>query len=58
VVAGLVGWWQWSAGVELETPLRWWGLVVAFYAAEWLVINMRFGPRVHTFTMMAVPLVV
>ncbi len=58
VVAGLVGWWQWSAGVVLERPLAWWGLLIGFIVSEWLVINMRFGGRVHTFTMGAVPMVV
>lgn len=58
ISAGLVGWWQWSAAPLLESPLRWWGLIVAFYAAEWLVVHMRFGRRVHSYTMMAVPLVV
>lgn len=59
VAAGLVGWWQWlSVAQLLESPLRWWGLLVGFYAAEWLVVHMRFGRRVHSYTMMAVPLVV
>lgn len=58
VAAGLVGWWQWSAANLLESPLRWWGLLVGFYAAEWLVVHMRFGRRVHSYTMIAVPLVV
>jgi diguanylate cyclase (GGDEF)-like protein len=58
VAAGLVGWWQWTADVLIDLPMRWWGLVIGFYAAEWLVVNVRFGRRVHTFTMMAVPLVV
>jgi len=57
VAAGLVGWWQWSTVAALDTPLRWWALLVAFYAAEWLEVQMRFGRRIHTFTMMAVPLV-
>lgn len=58
VAAGLVGWWQWSTGQLLDSPLRWWGLIVGFYVAEWLVVHMRFGRRVHSYTMMAVPLVV
>jgi diguanylate cyclase (GGDEF)-like protein len=58
VAAGLVGWWQWSVAQLLESPLRWWGLIVGFYLAEWLVVHMRFGKRVHSYTMMAVPMVV
>ncbi|MEA2001928.1 MAG: hypothetical protein U9N84_08605, partial [Actinomycetota bacterium] len=58
VAAGLVGWWQWTSGAAIDTPLRWWGLLLAFYATEWLVVQMRFGRRVHTFSMRSVPLVV
>lgn len=58
VVAGLVGWWQWSADIVIDRPLAWWGLLIAFYVSEWLVIRMRFGGRVHTFSMGTVPLVV
>ncbi len=56
--AGLVGWWQWTAVPRLDTPLEWWGLLVGFFIAEWLVIRMRFGRRIHTFSLIAVPLAV
>ncbi len=58
VAAGLTGWWQWTSRAAIDTPLRWWGLLLAFYATEWLVVQMRFGRRVHTYSMRAVPLVV
>ncbi|MDJ0923251.1 MAG: EAL domain-containing protein [Acidimicrobiia bacterium] len=58
VAAGLVGWWQWQTLARLDTPIRWWGLLIGFLAAEWLVVHMRFGRRVHTFSMIAIPLVV
>ena len=58
LAAAGVGWWQWQTIARLDTPLYWWGLVGVFYAAEWLVVRMRFGRRIHTYSMMAVPLVV
>ena len=58
VAAGLVGWWQWESAAAIDSPLAWWGLLIAFYASEWLVIAMRYGGRPLVFTMSAVPLVV
>ncbi len=58
VAAGLVGWWQWNASPLLETSIEWWGLLAGFVVAEWLVVGMRFGRRVHTFSMVTIPLVV
>jgi diguanylate cyclase (GGDEF)-like protein len=58
VGAGLVGWWQWPAMIALDTPLEWWGLAIVFYLAEWLLVHIRFGHRVHTYTMIAVPMII
>ncbi len=58
VAAGLVGWWQWGTPAIIDSPLAWWGLLVGFYASEWLVVAMRYGGRSHTFTMGGIPLVV
>lgn len=58
VAAGVIGWWQWDAPIRLETSLDWWGLLIGFVLAEWLVVGMRFGRRVYYFSMVTVPLVV
>ncbi|MCP3999202.1 MAG: EAL domain-containing protein [bacterium] len=58
VAAGLVGWWQWESTAIIDSPLAWWGLLIAFYASEWLVVATRYGGRPLVFTMSAVPLVV
>ena len=58
LAAGLVGWWQWSTAPVIDSPLAWWGLLIGFYVAEWLVVSLNFGGRAHTFTMGAVPLVI
>ncbi len=56
--AGLVGWWQWDSPAIFDSALAWWGLLIAFYASEWLVVAMRNGGQSLSFTMGAVPLVV
>jgi diguanylate cyclase (GGDEF)-like protein len=58
VAAALVGWWHWDTPAVLESSLAWWGLLLAFYASEWLGVTMRFGGRSHIFTMGAIPLVI
>jgi hypothetical protein len=58
VVAGVVGWWQWEAVPRVDTSLGWWALLAGFIVSEWLVVSMRFGRRVHSYSMVAVPLVV
>ena len=58
VAAIAVGAWQWGVGPRVDSPLMWWGLLVGLYAAEWLVVSMRYGGRAHVFTMGGIPLIV
>ena len=53
-----VGWWLMDVDSVLQPPLPWWALAVAFYAAEWLVVHLRFGRDVQSLSMTAAPLVI
>ena len=57
-VTAVVGWWLMDVDSLLQPPLPWWVLAVAFYAAEWLVVNLRFGRDVQSLSMTAAPLVI